>query len=312
MKKLKKVYIEITNVCNMACAFCPGTSRTPGFMTPSGFEIILRKLKGFTDYLYFHVLGEPLLHPELATLLELSASYGYRVNITTNGTKIADRAGVLLNGSSPRQVNFSLHCREEADSRVVDEYLDDIFNFTLAALDRGGIYISYRLWNVTSEASGRYNEYVVQKLQQKFSPGFTISDAMKESARITLRDRLFLNSAEVFHWPAEAVGRVQDKHADKHADERENEPGNAPEAADGVDESGFCLGLRDQAAILTDGTVVPCCLDSEGSIKLGNIFEDGFEYILQGERARNLYEGFSNRKAVEELCMKCGYRSRFS
>jgi radical SAM protein with 4Fe4S-binding SPASM domain len=289
-------------------------------MVPSDFETILRKLKGFTDYLYFHVLGEPLLHPELALFLELSASYGYRVNITTNGTKIADRADVLLIASPLRQVNFSLHCREEADSRVVDEYLDDIFNFTFSALDRGGIYISYRLWNMTSEASERYNEYVVQKLQQKFSPGFSISEAMKESPRITLRDRLFLNSAEVFHWPAEAAGRVQDKlqdeHPDKLADEQGNKPwnkpGNTPEAADGADESGFCLGLRDQAAILTDGTVVPCCLDSEGSIKLGNIFEDGFEYILNGERARNLYEGFSNRKAVEELCVKCSYHSRFS
>jgi radical SAM protein with 4Fe4S-binding SPASM domain len=135
---------------------------------------------------------------------------------------------------------------------------------------------------------------------------------MKESPRITLRDRLFINSAEVFHWPAEAAGRMQDKLLDKLPDERGNKPGNTPEATDGVDESGFCLGLRDQAAILTDGTVVPCCLDSEGSIKLGNIFEDGFEYILNGERARNLYEGFSNRKAVEELCMKCSYRSRFS
>ena len=270
----------------MACAFCPGTFRKPGFMTPSDFETIIRKLKGFTDYLYFHVLGEPLLHPELALLLELSASYGYKVNITTNGTKIADRADVLLNGSPPRQVNFSLHCREEADSRIVDEYLDDIFDFTCAALDRGGIYISYRLWNITSEASERYNGYVVQKLQQRFSPGFSISEAMKGSPRITIKDRLYLNSAEVFHWPAES--------------------------AEGADERGFCLGLRDQAAILTDGTVVPCCLDSEGSIKLGNIFEDEFEYILSGERASNLYKGFSNRKAVEELCMKCSYRSRFS
>lgn len=285
MKKLKKVYIEITNVCNLACAFCPGTSRKPAFMTLSDFETVLRRLKGFTDYLYLHVLGEPLLHPDLARLLELSASYGYKVNITTNGTKISDRAEVLLNGSPPRQVNFSLHCREEADFSDVDKYLDDIFDFTCAALDKGGIYISYRLWNVTSEASERYNAYVIRKLQQRFSPNFSISEAMKGSPRITLRDRLYLNSAEVFHWPSESAGEAQ---------------------------NGFCLGLRDQAAVLADGTVVPCCLDSEGSIKLGNIFEDEFEYILNGERARNLYEGFSKRKAVEDICMKCGYRSRFS
>ncbi len=351
MKKLKKVYIEITNVCNLACAFCPGTSRKPEFMSPSDFETILRRLKGFTEHLYFHVLGEPLLHPDLARLLELSASYGYKVNITTNGTKIADRAHVLLNGSPPRQVNFSLHCHEEADVSDINKYLDDIFDFTCAALNKGGIYISCRLWNITSEASERYNAYVIQKLQQRFSPGFSISEAMKESPRVTLRDRLFLNSAEVFQWPSESAGEDQSKRSDrpgsmpesagadqgKRSDrpgsmpesageaqgKRSDRPGSmpesageaqgkSPEAAAGADQSGFCLGLRDQAAVLVDGTVVPCCLDSEGSIKIGNIFEDEFEYILYGERARNLYEGFSKRKAVEGLCMKCSYRSRFS
>ena len=315
MKKLKKVYIEITNVCNLACAFCPGTSRKPEFMSPSDFETILRRLKGFTEHLYFHVLGEPLLHPDLARLLELSASYGYKVNITTNGTKIADRAHVLLNGSPPRQVNFSLHCHEEADVSDINKYLDDIFDFTCAALNKGGIYISCRLWNITSEASERYNAYVIQKLQQRFSPGFSISEAMKESPRVTLRDRLFLNSAEVFQWPSESAGEDQSKRSDRPGSMPESAgeaQGKSPEAAAGADQSGFCLGLRDQAAVLVDGTVVPCCLDSEGSIKIGNIFEDEFEYILYGERARNLYEGFSKRKAVEGLCMKCSYRSRFS
>lgn len=286
MKKLKKVYIEITNVCNLSCAFCPGTSRKPGFMPPSAFEAVLCKLKGYTDHLYFHVLGEPLLHPDLSKLLEISASYGYKVNITTNGTNIADRAEVLLGGRSLRQINFSLHCQEVSrDYGKVDRYIEDIIEFTRTALDRSGIYIAYRLWNMTSVASEKYNAYVVQKLQQSFSPGFSIADALKGPARITLRDRLFLNGAEVFQWPTEAAGEEQ---------------------------SGFCLGLRDQAAILVDGTVVPCCLDSEGAIKLGNIFEDEFEYILNGERAKNLYDAFSRRKAVEGLCMNCSYRRRFS
>lgn len=288
MKKLKKVYVEITNVCNLSCAFCPGTLRKPGFMTPSDFETIVRRLKGHTDHLYFHVLGEPLLHPDLAELLEISASYGYKVNITTNGTRIADRAEVLLRAGSLRQVNFSLHCREEAgDYGLVDRYLDGIFDFTRAALAKTGIYISFRLWNINSKASERFNGYVAQRLQQSFSPDFSIAEAMKTASRITLEDRLFLNNAEVFSWPARA-------------------------AAPGSEQSGFCLGLRDQAAVLVDGTVVPCCLDSEGTIKLGNIFGDELEYILSGERAKNLYEGFSKRKAVERLCINCSYRRRFS
>ncbi len=291
MKKLKKAYIEITNVCNLSCAFCPGTSRKPGFMGALEFETVLRKLQGFTDHVYLHVMGEPLLHPDLAKLLELCRLYGYKVNITTNGTLIKNKSEILLGSSALRQVNFSVHSHEgigndTAGREAADQYLVNIFSYTDAALAKGGVYISYRLWNLTSEASEQYNAYVVHKLQQKFEPDFSISEALTHQKRITLRDRLYLNCAEVFQWPSGSADNSGDK--------------------------GFCLGLRDQAAILVDGTVVPCCLDSDGGIPLGNIFNEDFAAILEGNRARALYYGFSERRTVEELCRKCGYRNRFS
>lgn len=292
---LKKIYIEITNVCNLSCAFCPGTSRKPGFMGVSEFETVLSKLQGFTDYVYLHVMGEPLLHPDLAKLLELCRLYGYKVNITTNGTLIKDKSGILFGASALRQVNFSVHSHEHADDdetdrEAADHYLANIFSYTDEALEKGGVYISYRLWNLTSEASEQYNAYVVQKLQQKFKPDFSISEALTRQRRITLRDRLFLNCAEVFQWPSGS----EDSTGDNSSDDR-----------------GFCLGLRDHVAILVDGTVVPCCLDGDGGIRLGNIFDEDFAAILEGNRAKCLYNGFSERRVVEELCRKCGYRNRF-
>lgn len=303
MKKLKKAYIEITNVCNLSCPFCPGTSRKPGFMGVSEFETVLQRLRGFTDYVYLHVMGEPLLHPDLAKLLELCYSYGYRVNITTNGTMIKEKAEILLGASALRQVNFSVHCKEgiaaaddEADWEDADQYLEDIFSYTDAALAKGGVYVSYRLWNLTSKASEYYNTYVVQKLQKRFEPEFSVSDVLTRQNRITLRDRLFLNCAEVFQWPS-----VSD-----------NISGDSSSGDNSSGDKGFCLGLRDQVAILVDGTVVPCCLDSGGGIPLGNILNASFVAIIEGNRAKAMYDGFSERRAVEELCRKCGYRNRFS
>lgn len=287
MKKLKKAYIEITNVCNLSCTFCPGTSRKPGFMSIPEFETVLRKLHGVTDYVYLHVMGEPLLHPDLSRLMELCRLYGYKVNITTNGTLIGEQDEILLGASALRQVNFSVHSQEGiVNEAAVDRYLDGIFSFADAMLSKTGVYISYRLWNLTSDASEHYNSIVLNKLQQRYEPGFPIFDVIKRDKRITLRDRLFLNSAEVFQWPSVSEGISNS--------------------------SGFCLGLRDQVAILVDGTVVPCCLDSDGSIPLGNIFTEDFASIIDGERAISIYNGFSQRRAVEELCRKCSYRERFS
>ncbi len=287
MKKFKRAYIEITNVCNLSCAFCPGTSRSPGFMNLRDFEVVLRKLSGFTDYLYFHVMGEPLLHPELAHFLEQSGIYGYRVNITTNGSLVGKHEKTLLESPALRQVNFSLHSHEEQpDTDKLERYLDGIFDYTARALAKGGIYISFRLWNLNSDAADRYNRHIAKKLEQRFNPGFSVAEALEHTGRVKLGDGLFLNSAEVFQWPSKTA----------------NETGSA----------GFCLGLRDQIAVLTDGTVVPCCLDSDGTIALGNLFEQELPEILESERSKILYEGFSGRHAVEELCRRCGYRSRFS
>ena len=80
---------------------------------------------------------------------------------------------------------------------------------------------------------------------------------------------------------------------------------------DSLGEEVFCHGLRNQIGILVDGTVVPCCLDSEGNINLGNIFEKSLKDIVEDKRARDIYDGFSRRRAVEELCKKCGYATRF-
>lgn len=287
VKKLKKAYIEITNVCNLSCAFCPGTSRVPRYMSAAGFETVLQKLSGVTEHLYFHVMGEPLLHPEVAHFLKLCGTYGYRVNITTNGLLIKEQTETLIASMALRQVNFSLHSQEKVvNGAELENYFEDIFDFTDRALTKGDIYISLRLWNLSSESAGRYNKLITEKLEQRYKLEISIMEAIQQTNRIKLCKNLFLSSAEVFPWPVIT------------ADETSSE--------------GFCRGLRDQVAILVDGTVVPCCLDSDGIIKLGNIYEQDFQQIINSERGRELYEGFSRRQAVEELCRKCDYRMRFS
>ena len=67
----------------------------------------------------------------------------------------------------------------------------------------------------------------------------------------------------------------------------------------------------DQIASLADGTVVPCCLDSEGEIALGNLFETDMETILSSPRARAMREGLTAGKMIEPLCQKCTYARRF-
>lgn len=286
MKKFKKVYVEITNKCNLSCDFCPGSGRREGFMDRELFGRILDEVKEFTGQLYFHVLGEPLLHPELGTFLDMCRDHGIKVNITTNGTLIDRKAEILLSKPALRQVNFSLHSFEANYKEYpVDKYLDRIFDF----IERSGkcekLLIGLRLWNISDKGKNGLNGYILRRIEKQFNIRSEIKEEVTPVNGVKLFDNVFLHIAEVFDWPDSGIENISSR--------------------------GFCYGLRDQAAILADGTVVPCCLDGQGAISLGNIREHSFAGIIQGERARNLYEGFSRREAIEPLCRKCGYRMRF-
>jgi radical SAM protein with 4Fe4S-binding SPASM domain len=285
MRKFRKVYIEITNVCNLSCSFCPKTTRKPAFMDKELFERILGQVQGRSSFIYFHIMGEPLLHPELPLFLDLSEKYGCKVNITTNGTLIGRAGDMLLTKKALRQVNFSLHSFEANESVCsMEEYLEGIFDFVVKAREKK-VLTCFRLWNNSCDGKNSFNEHILRRIEEVFRPELHLENKTTPVNGIKITDYVFLNQSGKFDWP------------DANAEE--------------ISDRGFCYGLRDQIGILSDGTVVPCCLDSEGTINLGNIRLDELEQIVTGERAARIYEGFSRRLASEELCRKCGYRRKF-
>lgn len=286
MKKLSRIYVEVTNVCNLSCSFCIGNVRAPRFMSPDQFSHIMQQAKPFTDYIYLHVLGEPLLHPQLEELLTVAHRFGMGVNITTNGTLLAKAHKVLLNAPALRKVSVSLHSMEPDSTYCMDEYLQDVAFFAAAARDKG-VICELRLWNLG--ASDVDNEAIFTPLCRLLGLDSAAQEAAKvkicEIGSTKLAPHLFLGKAARFTWPSLT----------------------APPTEQPI----FCHGLRNQLAILSDGTVVPCCLDSKGDIALGSIFQTPLSKILSGERAQALYSGFSARRPSEELCRRCGYATRF-
>lgn len=291
MKRFKKFYIEITNVCNLSCSFCPETKRASKVMKLQEFSHILEQIKPHTDYIYLHVKGEPFLHPEIDKFLDLSFQKGFKVNITTNGTLIREVKNKIINKPALRQINFSLHSFDGNEGNSdKDEYVNNIISFTKEALEHTNIIISFRLWNLDEDnltnLQRERNAHILKIIQREFNLDYKIEERVSPGRGIKIQDRLYLNQDHEFQWPG----------LDKEED----------------DGRGFCYGLRNQIAILVDGTVVPCCLDGEGIINLGNVHETNFSKIIESDRAKNIYNGFTRKEAVEELCRKCGYRKKFS
>lgn len=273
-----KAYLEITNVCNLCCSFCHGTKREPRFISTEEFKIAAGRLRPFADYLYFHLLGEPLLHPQLAEFFDISNTLGFKVNITTNGTLLKERAEVLLAANALRKVSISLHCYEvNSIGMSLDEYLDMCFEFCKKAADKGIVAVM-RLWNKGGFDS--LNNEILYSMHSFFS-----GEWQELYSGFKLCEYVFLEWGELFDWP------------DKDAED--------------IGANHSCYGLRDQVGVHCDGTVVPCCLDAEGDIPLGNIFESELDEILSSPRAVSLKKSFQSRNVTEELCRHCGYASRF-
>ena len=272
----QKVYVEITNICNMNCSFCHGHSRAARRMTGDEFSLVLDRLEGRTKYVYYHLMGEPLTHPALPDFIREANARGFKSVVTTNGT-LLERRGRELIDAGVYKVSISLHSFEGGGEAALDRYMQGVIDFAEAASARG-IIVVLRLWNRGHD--GGRNDVLYDMLRSR------IGGEWAENTRgIRIHDKLHLEWGDRFEWP--------DMEAEDHGSEV------------------FCYGLRDHFGILCDGSVVSCCLDSEGALTLGNIFNDELDDILSSPRATAMVEGFEKRCATEELCRRCGYARRF-
>ncbi|MBR3906845.1 MAG: SPASM domain-containing protein [Bacteroidaceae bacterium] len=269
---ITRCYLEITNVCNLDCLFCPKTKRAKRTLTPVEFDFLTDRLRGRVKFLYFHLMGEPLLHAHLPEFIIKAREKGFVPVLTTNGT-LLHKAGQLIN-ALPHKVQISLHAHEGNGFNNLEQYVSGVMQFAQKSASHG-IIIVLRLWNRGGYDSA--NERLLNLLAQYIPRPWT-----ERYDGWRLAENIYLEFDNMFEWPDS---------------EREEY---------GVDES-FCYALRNQIGVLADGTVVPCCLDHDGDIPIGNLFEQPLDEILASSRARAMHDGFTRHEAVEPLCRRCGY-----
>lgn len=283
-KRFNKIYIEITNICNLKCSFCPDTNREKTFMKTEDFKYIINEVKDYTNLIALHVKGEPLIHPELKEILQICEEAALQVNITTNATLLDKNIETLLNSHAIRQINMSLHSVNKNENFNTEKYISDILRVSDELTSKTNIIISYRLWNLEKIELNDENIEILEKIGKHFGKNNLIEIA-KKNKFVELKDKVFLNQDIEFKWPSLDEEIISD--------------------------NGKCWGLRNQVAILVGGDVVPCCLDQNGDIRLGNIFEEKFYDIINSDLSKSIIKGFENNKILHSLCKRCEYRTKF-
>ncbi|MBN1500812.1 MAG: SPASM domain-containing protein [Spirochaetes bacterium] len=281
MKKFRRVYIEITNCCNLSCSFCSHTGRKKDYMTYESFTSIIDQVKNLADTAVFHVLGEPLMHPRLENFIDYTLDSGMDVMITTNGTLLHTQNGQRLVGKRISCINISLHAASEM--KQPEAYLENVLNF-IESFEFTDTVINLRLWNIFIGE----NEFIIDKINAHFNSCISVPEGIKSLKKNKiryLRDNVFIHFDTRFEWPDIGIEEISS--------------------------TGSCYGLKSHFGILCDGTVIPCCLDAEGIINLGNVNDDEIENIINGSRAEYIKLNFENGILAESLCRRCGYAKRF-
>ncbi len=269
---ITRCYLEITNICNLDCVFCPKAEREKRMMSIAEFETLTDKLTGKIKFLYFHLMGEPFLHPLLPKFISIARRKEFIPVLTTNGTRLAQKVDQF--DTLPHKIQISLHSHEGNHKDNLQQYINEVMCFAKEVARKRCIVV-LRLWN--EGGYNRMNDTILQLIAQHLPHPWT---ARKDGWKLS--ENLFIENDEMFEWP--------DKEREAYT---ENEV--------------FCYALRNQIGVLVDGTVVPCCLDYAGEMSLGNLFDRSLEDILSSARAKAIYQGFTNHTAVEPLCQRCGY-----
>lgn len=288
---IDRCYIEITNTCNLDCHFCPKHHRKRRQLSEEEFDLLTDRVRGKVCFLYFHLMGEPLLHPLLPQFVTMAREKGFKTVLTSNGT-LLHRAMVLLD-TLPYKIQLSLHSHESNARGELSEYMDQVMRFSTQAAGKGTCMV-LRLWN--QGGMDRENEKVM-RLIEKYVP----KPWKERPDGFRLCDNLYLEFDRKFEWPG-GGGKAASDDSDGKQEESDGKLEASPSKSK---QEYFCKALIKQIGVLSDGSLVPCCLDYDGDVILGNLFHQSLEEILASPRAQALVEGFRHHAATEPLCQSC-------
>ena len=287
--KFYRAYVEITNVCGLSCSFCPTKELPTTQMDLDFFESIILQLKPYTKEIACHVVGDPLTLTNLSEYLDVIYKHGMKAMLTTSGYFLKKHTSETLFHPAVKQINISLNSYNRNDTSLTfEQYMTPVLDLCWAKLEQEKeLFINLRVWNLDEMMSERnFNETLFGKLSDTFDVPLDLKVIYREKPKsIRLENKILVHFDNYFEWPS-----LENK----------------------VYGDGTCQGLQSHIAILAGGKVVPCCLDCDGIIELGDLKEDTLDSILSNSRTQNMIRGFNEGKAIEELCQKCSYKERFN
>jgi len=253
------------------------------------FDSVIAQASCHSKEIACHVVGDPLTQANLSQYLDIIHKYNCKALLTTSGYFLKKHSYETLFHPCVKQINISLNAFNKNDTSLsFEQYIEPILNLAKEKIKRKKeLFINFRIWNLDEMMSEKaFNQRLFHTFSEAFSLPLSLEDIYHNKAKsIRLAYKVLLHFDNYFQWPS-----LENK----------------------VYGDGKCQGLQSHIAILASGKVVPCCLDCDGVIELGDLHKQSLEDIISSPRATKMIKGFKEGKATEELCQKCSYKERFA
>ncbi|MFP6144790.1 radical SAM/SPASM domain-containing protein [Helicobacter pylori] len=278
-KLFKKIYIELSDICGLQCSFCPNPKNVRGVMPLELFEKVCKEVAPLTPIITLHVLGDPCKLKNLNRYLNVAKRFSLKVDLVTSGEYLRDFEALLQD--IIYQISISLDAGLDHHNKLNQHrYIQKILEFCRYKCEKNSeVFLNLRIQDSTLEKH--------QNLIKPFLESFEcISlETLISQGRARLFKKSFLNIQKTFKWP------------NLNAQNPLNQESKIP----------YCYGLIKQIAILSNGVVVPCCMDTQAHINLGDLNHTPLKDILNSQKAMAIKTHFLKGEALELLCKNCSY-----
>ncbi|WP_033777282.1 radical SAM/SPASM domain-containing protein [Helicobacter pylori] len=278
-KPFKKIYIELSDICGLQCSFCPNPKNIRGVMPLELFEKICKEAAPLTPIITLHVLGDPCKLKNLNRYLNAAKRFSLKVDLVTSGVYLRDFETLLQDAIY--QISISLDAGLDNHNKLNQHrYIQKILEFCRYKCEKNSeVFLNLRIQDGTLDKH--------QNLIKPFLESFECVslETLKSQGRVRLFKKSFLNIQKTFKWPNL----------------------NAPNPLNQESKIPYCYGLIKQIAILSNGVVVPCCMDTQAHISLGDLNHMPLKDILNSQKAMAIKTHFLKGEALELLCKNCSY-----
>ena len=286
------VSFEPTTSCNLRCPECPSGlrqfTRPTGMLSNDFFRDTVEQLKNDLLYLIFYFQGEPYLNPDFLDMVKYASDRGIYTATSTNAHYLKDENAkrTVESGLDRMIISIDGTTQETYENYRVGGKLDKVIE--------GAKNVVKWKKELNSKTPHVIFQFLVVKPNEH-----QLEDVKKLGAEIGV-DEVRFKTAQVYDYENDPNNLIPDNQ--KYSRYKKTKDGHTTIKNPLLN---HCWKLWHSCVLTWDGLVVPCCFDKDATHQLGDLKQNSFNEIWQGEKYQEFRASILRSRSEIDICSNC-------